>query len=146
MQILHSKSHWVTVSTIGTQHPTVRVYDSLYTSLPASTKVQISALLQTEEKSITLEWANVQKQPNVSDCGPFAIAFATALCHGQVPEEMFFDVTQLRQHLHDYIDKDQMELFPTRKRKYKKMTKKMQVIDLYCHCRLAANVDEKMVK
>ena len=59
VQILHSESHWVTVSTIGAQHPTVRVYDSLYTSLPASTKVQISALLQTEEKLIKLEWANV---------------------------------------------------------------------------------------
>ena len=32
VQILHSESHWVTVSTIGTQHPTVRVYDSMYTS------------------------------------------------------------------------------------------------------------------
>ena len=55
VQILHSESHWVTVSTIGAQHPTVRVYDSLYTSLPASTKVQISALLQTEKKLIKLE-------------------------------------------------------------------------------------------
>ena len=31
--------------------------------------------------------------------GVFAIAFATVLCHGQVPEEEFSDVTQLRQHL-----------------------------------------------
>ena len=29
------------------------------------------------------EWANVQKQMNGSDCGLFAIAFATALCQGQ---------------------------------------------------------------
>ena len=132
VQILHSESHWVTVSTIGTQHPTVRVYDSLYTSLPASTKVQIAALLQTEEKSIKLEWANVQKQPNGSDCGVFAIAFATALCHGQMPEERFFDVTQLRQHLHDCIDKDHMDPFPARRRKCQKKTKKTQAIDVYC--------------
>ena len=32
VQILHSESHWVTVSTIGIQHPTVCVYDSMYTS------------------------------------------------------------------------------------------------------------------
>ena len=63
---------------------------------------------------------NVQKQSNASDCGLFAIAFATALFHGQVPEEMFFDVTALRQHLHDCIDKDQMEPFPASKRKCKK--------------------------
>ena len=29
-----------------------------------------------EEKFITLEWANVHKQTNGSDCGLFAIAFA----------------------------------------------------------------------
>ena len=58
---------------------------------------------------------------------------------------MFFDITQLNQHLHDCIDKDQMKPFPARKRRCKKTTKKMQVNDLHCHCRLAANVDEKMV-
>ena len=62
VQILHSESHWTgAVSTVGTSHPTVQVYESMYSSLPASTKMQISALLQTEEKFTTLEWANVQK-------------------------------------------------------------------------------------
>ena len=68
----------------------VCVYNSMYTALPVSTKVQISALLQTEKESITLEWANVHKQPNGHDCGLFAIAFATALCHRQMAEQKFF--------------------------------------------------------
>ena len=29
VQILHSESHWVTVSTIGTQYPTVHMYNSM---------------------------------------------------------------------------------------------------------------------
>ena len=62
----------------------------MYNALPVSTKVQVAALLQTEEESITLEWANVHKQPNGRDCGIFAIAFATALCHSQMAEEKFF--------------------------------------------------------
>ena len=69
VQILHSESHSVTVSTVGTQHPIVRVYNSLYFSLPVSTKRQISALLFTEEKAITSEWVNVQRQPNGNDWG-----------------------------------------------------------------------------
>ena len=35
-------------------------YDSLYKSLPWSTKEQIAALLHTNEKAITLAYANVQ--------------------------------------------------------------------------------------
>ena len=61
VQILHSGgAHWVTISTVGMRHPTVKVYDSLYKSLPWSTKEQIAALLQTKESAITLEYGNVQ--------------------------------------------------------------------------------------
>ena len=46
---------------VGTGHPTVKVYDTLYKSLPWSTKEQIAALLHTtRESAITLEYANVQ--------------------------------------------------------------------------------------
>ena len=49
-QILHSGGdHWITISTVGTEHPGVKVYDSLYNKLPWGTKEQIAALLQTEE-------------------------------------------------------------------------------------------------
>ena len=61
IQILHSGgSHWVTISTVGTNHPTVKVYDRLYKSLPWSTKEQIAALLHTKEKAINSEYVNVQ--------------------------------------------------------------------------------------
>ena len=61
VQILHcGGNHWVTISTVGTEHPTVRVYDSLYCQLPFSTKEQIATLLHTKQSAITLEYANVQ--------------------------------------------------------------------------------------
>ena len=51
IQILHDGgSHWVMISTIGTKHPEVRMYDSLYCSLPSALKHQIAALLATKEK------------------------------------------------------------------------------------------------
>ena len=105
VQILHSGgNHWITISTVGTKHPTVKVFDSLYNELPWETKEQIAALLQTKESTITLEFANAQvkncnftyrlsyclslcfhlqqKQRNGADCGVFAIAFAVAICAG----------------------------------------------------------------
>ena len=100
VQIIHSGgNHWITISTVGTKHPTVKIYDSLYNTLPWVTKEQIATLLHTEESAITLEYANVQvksilcmycnwfqlllmpyvyvyfpqKQRNGSDCGVFAL-------------------------------------------------------------------------
>ena len=61
VQILHSGgNHWITISTVGTKHPTVKIFDSLYNELPWETKEQIAALLQTKETAITLEFATVQ--------------------------------------------------------------------------------------
>ena len=64
-------------------------------------KRQGSALLQMEEMVIPLEWLNVQKQPKGIDCGPFANAFITMLCHDcQKPEDFTFYVMKMRWHLH----------------------------------------------
>ena len=61
VQIIHSAdNHWITASTVGTIHPTVRVYDSLCSQIPASTKKQIAALIHTKEDVIILEFANIQ--------------------------------------------------------------------------------------
>lgn len=61
VQILHSgSSHWITINTVGSNHPQVFVYDSLYTSLPFKTKEQICSLICCNEGEITLKYANVQ--------------------------------------------------------------------------------------
>ena len=74
VQIVHNgKNHWLLVSTLGVEHPTVRVYDSMYNSLGSHTQNQIAALLHTDRSSISIEMMNVQVQAGGSDCGPFAI-------------------------------------------------------------------------
>jgi len=45
--ILTGEGHWVTISTIGTVHPEVVVYDSIYSTLPMLAKAQIASLLAT---------------------------------------------------------------------------------------------------
>ena len=62
VQVLHSGgNHWLTVSTVGAKATNViRIYDSLGTPLPSQTRKQIANLMKTIEKSITIEYANVQ--------------------------------------------------------------------------------------
>ena len=45
---------------VGMDRAHVRVYDSLLGTLPADAKKQIASLLMTEEKKITIEYANNQ--------------------------------------------------------------------------------------
>lgn len=59
----------------------VTIYDSMAPSTLSSHMVRCLAwLLYYEGKEIVVEWASVQRQRGASDCGAFAIAFATELC------------------------------------------------------------------
>ena len=87
IQILHDGfGHWLTINTIeATKSPTeVFVYDSMYTFNSTNVKRQIAAIMAGPEK-ITLNMMDVLKQAGGSDCGLFAIAFATALINGKQP-------------------------------------------------------------
>ena len=87
IQILHTGiRHWVTVSTIGTLHQSVNVYDSLYSSAGKALQSQIACILATKEAEITLNFMDVPKQSGASHCGVYTFAFATALAQGKHPE------------------------------------------------------------
>ena len=61
VQILNSGNcHWLTISTVGVEHPKVRVYDSLYRVLPFETCEQVATLLCTKKREIELEFRNIQ--------------------------------------------------------------------------------------
>ena len=47
---------------IGTSHPDVHVYDSMYPSAGTLVKAQTAALLHTESPAIRLQFMNVQMQ------------------------------------------------------------------------------------
>ena len=106
VQILNTgHGHWVTVSTIGVAHPTVCVYDSLYSSAGTRLEAQIASLIQTEEPEISLEFVDVTVQAGTYDCGLFAVAFATALALGIRPEEFQFNQPEMRKHLYQCFEK-----------------------------------------
>ena len=113
VQILNTgHGHWVTVSTIGEAHPSVCVYDSLYSSAGTLLGGQIASLIHTEKPEISLKFIDVPVQAGLNDCGLFAIAFATALALGMRPEEFQFNQHERRKHLCRCFEKGRMEMFP----------------------------------
>ena len=74
VQIIHTgEGHRFTVSTIGTVHPEVLIYDSMYSTLPMLAKAQIASLLSTQQPTIKVKFMDVQMQSGASDYGLFAI-------------------------------------------------------------------------
>ena len=113
VQILNkSDSHWFTVSTIGCKPGVVNVYDSATKYTTHRNKEEIAALLHTTSDTITLQYMNVQHQYGGSDCGLFALAFATALCAGINPTACTFKQELMRNHFLSCINKGQIEQFP----------------------------------
>ena len=54
----------------------------------------------------------VQQQPNCSDCGVFAIAFATSLLFNIKPEKVRYNISKMRSHLLDLFQFNKIEHFP----------------------------------
>ena len=137
VQILNTRhGHWVTVSMIGVAHPTVHVYDSLYSSAGTCLEAQISSLIQIEKPEISLEFVDVPVQAGTYDCGLFAVAFATVLALGRQPEKFQFSQQEMKKHLYQCFEKQKMGMFPFgRKRRSKKsMVKSIQKVPLFCNC------------
>lgn len=140
VQILHDgTNHWLTISTIGVQHPEVEVYDSKYYDISANAKKQIASLLCTHSPEIILKYKDTQKQLGSSDCGLFAIASATALILGYQSGEYIFDQSRMRRHLLQCLENRKMALFPTKKRREqrKDITSSFEV---YCICHMPEDV------
>ena len=102
IQILKTgQGHWVTISITGISHPTVHVYDSLYSCAGTHLKVQIAAVMATERPELVLEFMDV----------PFH-EFSTALALGQKPELLFFDHWNMRAHPRQCFEDGETKMFP----------------------------------
>ena len=124
VQILHIMgNHWVTVSNIRCCEPaTIQVFDSMRNQdLPSQAISQIAAIMWVEKPNIVLEFVPVQKQDGDSDCGLFAIAFATSLCAGNNPAEYAYIQDKLRNHLRQCLENRKVTEFPSQPRKIKQL-------------------------
>ena len=87
----------------------VNLCDSLYHNIIEEVEAQVVDLVG-EEHLKGLAVVAVQQQPNGSDCGMFAPAFATCLVHYQTPETLQFDKSMMRQHLLECLVAGKMTL------------------------------------
>ena len=84
IQILNAGgNHWITVE--HTQSFSVNVFDSKFCTIPMDVNMQIAAFLCCTSSRITTRFHQTQSQIGSSDCGVFAIAFATDLAFGLKP-------------------------------------------------------------
>ena len=139
VQVIHNgRGHWLTISMIGTSHPDIHVYDSMYPSAGTFVKAQTAALLHTESPTIHLQFMNVQMQAGGHDCGLFAVAFATALAFGEPPGQYHFVQEKMRRHLWSCFERRQISMFPYSKLRQatESTVKSVDEVPVYCVCRI----------
>ena len=144
IQILYTGNcHWICVSNVGcTKENEVNLYDSMYSAVTAFTKKQIAALLNMQSSDeIQINIKPVGQQSNGTDCGVYAIAFATALCYGHDPCMEKFNRRHIRKHLWKCFTEEYMQYFPSKPQSPPGVSKKVRVA-IYCHCRLPFNHQE----
>ena len=140
VQILHIRNnHWITVSNIRCCEPArIQVFDSMLNKdLPSQAISQIAAIMCVKDPNIFLEFVPVQQQDGDSDCGVFAIAFATSLCAGSNPAEYTYRQDKLRDHLRQCLEEKKVTEFPSQAqpRKIKQLPNSVMKIPVFCECR-----------
>ena len=96
--------------------------------------MQIAALLCCSSSRITARVPKTQSQIGSSDCGVFAIAFATDLAFGLNPASHYYEQDKLRPHFIECLKNQQMTLFPSKNIQPGKP--KTEYLYVYCHCRI----------
>lgn len=113
IQILNTGgNHWVCLSSIGCTNGYVNLYDSFFHDVVCDDiEEQARSFMGQEFRGINV--VPVQQQLNGSDCGVFAIAFATSLVFMQDPKGIQFDIPKMRPHLSNSLKNATMDPFPT---------------------------------
>ena len=62
-------------------------------------------------EQLTITMVSVQAQRDGYNCGLFAVAFEDIL-QGMPPSESCFDITRMREHLIEYLEKERLSVFP----------------------------------
>jgi hypothetical protein len=146
VQILHNGSlHCVCVANVSRRSGCVNLFDSMFSgSIATSVKEQIAAMLyELDKDEIDVHVQPVQQQTNSTDCGVFALAFATAICLGYKVSHCHFDVEKMRSHLWKCMKEERMEMFPC-KRIHPTEQPKVVRVNIYCNCRQIKLVSSTM--
>ena len=140
--LLVGGNHWVTVA--GVSSSLVHVYDSVYNHVHDDVKIQVAALMLSDEPVVTFKLHKVQFQKGSRDCGLYAVAYATDLAYGNDPSSYRYKQEKLRSHFIDCIKKEILTPFPRDIAITGKPS--LENVPIYCSCRLPDNGEERMVR
>ena len=100
-------NHWIVMSNFQCEQGSVNIYDSLYSDVDDETRRLVNFIFDREVSIHSVQ--HVPKQKGGTDCGIFAIAFATALLN-----KNHFNITQssLRSHLITCFESHVLTPFP----------------------------------
>ena len=77
----------------------MHVFDSVYDDISGDTINQICSIVRSKQSGVKIDIADVCKQDGVKDCGLFALAMATTLCDGELPQSKQYIQKEMRPHL-----------------------------------------------
>ena len=150
VQILNeSNSHWLCMSSIGCPSDEVAIYDSRLKKSKVHPQIirQIASLYPTSGPLLKLRVMSSQGQSGGSDCGLFAIATATSLCHGIPPSTVLWEQKRMRAHLIECLESGKMTPFPGRDlhQQQEAILTTVNTI-IYCSCRMPQLGMDKMAQ
>lgn len=133
----HLSKYSIQTFATGLWQPTLDVMPPLSGCTTAATQGTLSTLLQTPEDLMTVDVMNVQQQKGGSDSGIFAMAFTTSLVFGQCPTHRHYTQKQMRQHLVQCLENEEMTSFLSRKvnQKYLSEIRCSYSLLIICTCR-----------
>ena len=115
--------------------------------LTAESEVQLAQIYgEKKEDLLRVEICSVHQQVGGVECGIFAIAFATDLCHSLNPVAVTYDQNEMRPHLLRCLENQRLELFPRKEERGKFNQRAIKTISLYCSCRLPERFDTNMIE
>ena len=151
--LVGSTRHWICTSSIGCgKHHHVNVLDSLgyfMGPLNLETPLQIAKIYSVPlgERHLRIKKLSVQQQHGTSDCGLFALAFATEICSRGDAQAACFDQKKMRRHLSMCLTKGVIKPFPkATSEPFPRPTERLSTYRVYCHCRSLEEFDHKMVE
>jgi hypothetical protein len=110
-----NRNHWVISSSFGGR---IKIYDSLPSGgdkLSEDLLNQLQNLYSPDGASVTVERVPVQRQLGSSDCGLFAIGFATVLLDFEPVSNLVFDQSKMRLHLINCLENQRITPFPIKR-------------------------------
>ena len=127
--------HWITLSNIFCSASEVDVYDSMPSKMsPQDIRNVCHLTKHFNNNCLTINYQSVQLQLGTTECGPFAVAFASSLARQMDPASCSYDQDSLRTEISKIFTS--ATFHPIENGRKKKTKAKKENVLLYCSCNL----------